>query len=272
MSFTKEIKNEILNKNFSSKDSYSFLRGYIYSKAIILNNFIKLQINDIYTKNTIIKLLKKNLISFLESGSTIKINRLDFDMVEDFSNPSLFFQGVFVGGGTISDLNKSSYHLQLSSNYEAYVDLMIKKLNDYDFNFSKIKHRNKFLIYIKKHEKISEFLNAIMAINSYFTFVDKQINRDYENNLNRINNIDVSNIKKFVSANIRHVNNIKKMYESKLENIFNINQLNFYNLLLEHQDESLSTLVQIYNEKYDKNITKSGVYHWLEKLNNKVSK
>ncbi|MGV2392982.1 UNVERIFIED_CONTAM: DNA-binding protein WhiA [Campylobacter lari] len=270
MSFTKEIKQEILEKKFNLKDSYAFVRGVVHSKALILDDVIKLRINDVLTRTTVLKLLTKIKVSHSSNNTIIKINKDEFNLIENFESPSAYFQGAFVGGGTISNLNYSSYHLQLSSNYELFIDIMMNKLNDYDFSFTKIMHKNKYLIYIKKHEKITDFLKAIIATNSLFNFMDKIINRDFENNINRLNNIDLSNIKKSVHANLKHIQNIKKVYENGLEGKFNAHQLNFFKLILENPDASLSSLATLFNERNEKQITKSGIYHWLEKLNNKV--
>ncbi|MCE6061559.1 DNA-binding protein WhiA [Mycoplasmopsis agalactiae] len=266
MNFTKEIKLEILNKKRNNEDASEFLRGYIYSKCIIEDDIIKLRIYDNLTKSTVLKSLNKIGIQYENKNSVILINKNDFSLVEEFSYPSSFFQGVFVGNGSISNLNNSSYHLQIASNYEQFIDVIINKLNEYDFNFVKIKHNKKFIAYIKKHEKISDFLKAISVTTSFFNFMDNTISRDFFNNTNRLRNIDASNINKIVNANSKYIKNINLMYELNLENNFSTEQLKLFNLIKENPNESLSSIAYLYTLRENKEITKSGIYHWLKKL------
>ncbi|MBT1315945.1 DNA-binding protein WhiA [Mycoplasma bovis] len=272
MNFTKEIKLEILSKKRNIDDASEFLRGYIYSKCIIDNDIIKLRIYDKSTKSTVLKSLNKIGIKYENKNTVILINKDNFSLIEDFSYPSSFFQGVFAGNGSISNLNNSSYHLQLASNYEEFIDIIINKLNEYDFNFVKIKHNNKFIAYIKKHEKISDFLKAISVTSSFFNFMDNTISRDFLNNTNRLRNIDASNINKIVTASNKYIKNIDLMYELELENKFNEDQLKLFQIMKENPNESLSSIADLYAYKENKSISKSGIYHWLKKLEKTVMK
>ncbi|WP_301006866.1 hypothetical protein [Mycoplasmopsis bovis] len=97
MNFTKEIKLEILSKKRNIDDASEFLRGYIYSKCIIDNDIIKLRIYDKSTKSTVLKSLNKIGIKYENKNTVILINKDNFSLIEDFSYPSSFFQGVFAG-------------------------------------------------------------------------------------------------------------------------------------------------------------------------------
>ncbi|MBZ4212901.1 DNA-binding protein WhiA [Mycoplasma sp. U97] len=277
MNFTKQIKQEILSKRRNNEDALEFLRGFIYAKGIISDNTINLRIHDKITKNTILKVIDKIGITVINNKSIIKIKKESIDLEQKFLYPSSFFQGTFVGGGSISNLSLSSYHLQISSNYEKFINIMLNKLNEYNFNFIKIKHNSKILIYIKKHEKISDFLKAISVTTSFFNFIDNTISRDFHNSHNRLKNIDASNIEKTIKANKHNLENINYIKENNLLSFFTIKQLDLFNLMLENSNESLSALAFIYNQKNSSNISKSGIHHWLKKLdtivnNHKVAK
>ncbi|WP_338822385.1 DNA-binding protein WhiA [Mycoplasmopsis felifaucium] len=273
MNFTQEVKNEIFQKKKTTNGEIKeFLRGFIYAKSYIENEKIKLRINDQDTKNLIVKYLIKLGIKVLIVNMQIVFNLSDFDLTEKFTNPSAFYQGVFAGSGSINNLDKSSYHLQISSNYKNFIDIIMNKLNEYDFEFNKIQHQNRFLIYIKKYEKICDFLKAIMASNSLFIFMENTINRDFNNNINRLNNIDFSNIKKSVNANQAHIKNINFIFSNNLTSSFKNEQIDAFNILLDNPESSLNSLVDIYNNSHLKPISKSGLYHWLNKLSGIVKK
>ncbi|WP_029513627.1 DNA-binding protein WhiA [Mycoplasmopsis primatum] len=266
MNFTQEIKNEILQKKRNAEDTLEFLRGFIYSKGIINNKTILLRIYNEETKNAILKLFSKISIDVKVKNKTLSFAFDLFDLDENFQYPSSFYQGVFMGGGIISNLNKSSYHLQLSSNYEKFIDVIINKLNEYDFNFLKIKHNQKFVAYIKKHEKISDFLKAISVTTSFFNFIDNTISRDFYNNNNRLKNIDASNVIKTLSANQRYINSINYVLNNRLEFLFSDMQIKLFAIIVEHPKNNLNDLVKKFNETTGKKMTKSGIYHWLKKL------
>ncbi|MBU4693702.1 DNA-binding protein WhiA [Mycoplasma zalophidermidis] len=269
--FTQKIKNEIFSKKRNKDEISEFLRGFIFANCT-QNEFITLKITSNETLDYILILLNFININYSLDKNQICINKNDFNLEVNFKDPASFFAGAFVGGGTISDLNKSSYHLQLSSNYEKFIDIFMNKLNEYDFGFQKIFHRKKFLIYIKKHEKISDFLKAINVIDSMFKLEDSRIKRDFDNTFNRINNIDLANLKRIVKSNQQHLKNIDYIYHNNLESCFTEKQLEFFTILKNNPDESLSKISEILLDESEIKISKSGLNHWLIKLREIVKK
>nr|WP_308436122.1 helix-turn-helix domain-containing protein [Mycoplasmopsis bovis] len=92
------------------------------------------------------------------------------------------------------------------------------------------------------------------------------------NNTNRLRNIDASNINKIVTASNKYIKNIDLMYELELENKFNDDQLKLFQIMKENPNESLSSIADLYAYKENKSISKSGIYHWLKKLEKTVMK
>lgn len=273
MNFTQEIKDEIVSKKrYSNEEIYEFLRGLVYAKGIIENDIVSLRINTSEFRNVVVKYFEKVKINLTVKNSQLSFNVSELPLEEKFLNPSAFYQGVFFGSGSISNLSKSSYHLQICSNYEKFIDVIMNKLNEYDFNFIRYERNSKYVIYIKKFEKISDFLKAISVSNSLFKFIDNTINRDFNNNINRLNNIDLSNIQKSINANNKHISNIKFIYDKHLEKHFSKEQLKMFEIIVNNPEESLNSLVNIFNENNEKPITKSGLYHWLTKLSQIVKK
>nr|WP_307939813.1 helix-turn-helix domain-containing protein [Mycoplasmopsis bovis] len=62
------------------------------------------------------------------------------------------------------------------------------------------------------------------------------------------------------------------MYELELENKFNDDQLKLFQIMKENPNESLSSIADLYAYKENKSISKSGIYHWLKKLEKTVMK
>ncbi|WP_029512951.1 DNA-binding protein WhiA [Mycoplasmopsis iners] len=272
MNFSLQIKHEIIERQKEINEIKDFIKGFIFGKGFFdLEENVIVQINDPIILQKFTAFLKKiNLKSQNENKNLIIHNVKDL-LNQEIAHLGNFFAGLFCATGTISNLDKTSYHLSMSSNYEFYTDEIIQKLNKYDFNFTKRHYKKKYLLYIKRQEKIADFLKAIEAINSFLTFEDSIITRDYDNNINRLNNIDFSNINKMAEAHKKYVQNINFIEEHNLTNLFEEKQLLFFNLIKNNPGESLGVLANMMSEKgYE--ISKSGVNHWLRKLQKEVEK
>ncbi|QSF13848.1 DNA-binding protein WhiA [Mycoplasma sp. Mirounga ES2805-ORL] len=272
MNFSLKVKNEILTRNNNRIQNLELIKGFIFSNAIKENGYYKLSIRGKEVRKLFINCLKKEHIEYKLNSIYIMIKFEDINLEKTIEQPPFFFAGVFAGGGSVNKLNTPSYHLELTSHYLEYIDLIQEKLNKYSFGFVQIKHQNKYVIYIKKHEKISDFLKAILTFNSLFNFEESIIKRDFENNVNRINNIDLSNIKKIINSNSKIINNFQFIKENNMLDKLKPKEIVFFELLSENSSESLVNLVGILNEKHNIQITKSGLYHWIKKLDKIANK
>ncbi|UUD34791.1 DNA-binding protein WhiA [Mycoplasmopsis caviae] len=273
MNFTYFVKNEIINRKKNDVESLEYLRGLIFGNGLIKNESILLNIRNQEFFDLIVALIKRlNLHYEIKNSRTLILNKCDIDLDVEFIKPSLFFAGVFQAGGSISNLGKTSYHMQLSSNYEQFIDIIMNKLNEYYFNFQKIKHQNKYIIYVKQKEKIEDFLKAILALESFYKFTDITIKRDFENSFNRINNIDIYNIKKAVNANVKHVENLNYLFNNNLLNHFSNEQISVYKILLSNPETPLSNISLLLEKEQNLIKSKSTIHHWLTKARNIVIK
>ncbi|VEU78003.1 DNA-binding protein WhiA [Mycoplasmopsis columbinasalis] len=270
INFTRKVKIELFQKTKPSAKNFDFLLGFLWAKSQLdLEKNIFLIIKDELTKEKLLAFLKELKIEHQIENSNLIIFKNQIDFQTQINNLSNFFAGFFCGGGTISDFKHTSYHLELSSYYEQFIDLVLEKLNKYNFGFQKISYRQKYLIYLKKHEKIADFLKAIEARNAYFEFEEEKIKRDFYNNINRIDNIDFSNINRIANANGRHIDNINLIFAKNLESKFSQHQLKAFEIVLANPGESLQSLSEIMIKNGIK-ITRSGLNHWLRKLDEVV--
>ncbi|MEE3928153.1 DNA-binding protein WhiA [Mycoplasmopsis ciconiae] len=266
ISFSKQIKLEVLENQKLPKYIKSFLNGFILSNAKVENQTYIINIKYQPIRDYIISFLQKLRISFEHKNTIIKINMDNFKIKEQIDHPSNFFAGVFCGGGNLSTKNSTSYHLEISSYYIVNLQFMIEKLNQYNFNFSIIKRRQRYIAYIKKTELLVDFLAAIEAKNAYFELQDIKIKRDIENSINRVNNIDFSNLTRVAQSSINHIKLINYMFENNLEKYFNQEQLVFFRLKSEFPELTLNEIKAILQSEHNIFITKGGLNHWIIKL------
>ncbi|QDY87603.1 DNA-binding protein WhiA [Mycoplasma anserisalpingitidis] len=264
-SFAQEIKLEIIDNQKLPKNIKSFIKGFIFSGAKIIDDeYVCIIRNKIYLEK-IINLLKIIKIEFTVHNTKLSINKKYFKN-ESINYPSSYFAGVFFSSGSCFNKNSTSYHLEFSCYYEKNMNVLIEKLNSYDFDFHILNRNNKFTAYIKKIDKICEFLLAIEAKKAYFSLQDVKIERDLENTINRVNNIDFSNLTKVAKSSINHIKMINFIFENNLDGYFNQNQLVFFNIKLEHPELSLQNISEILENEYNIFISKGGLNHWINKL------
>ena len=133
-----------------------------------------------------------------------------------------------------------------------------------------IKRRNQYVVYLKKAQEIADFLAGIGATNSYLEFENIRMTRDFYNIDNRINNCDIANSVRTNVAALEQLKDIeildKYLGLGRLESDLYI----LANLRLENPEDSLRELARKFNEKTEKNISKSGINHLFIKLKNKA--
>lgn len=270
MSFAFEIKKELLSKELSLDNAHAFVAGLITVAGVREGSKTVIKLNNNETSFVI-----KDLLKQLKIKNSSSPENKNFIVIEDFEPslqiklPAHFFAGAFVGGGSISDAESTSYHLEIQLHSHQNAVMLQSFLNKYpQFNFALIQRRSQWVLYLKKSEQISDFIRAIEAIESLMIFENRRIERDFKNQLNRYSNLDVYNQQKMVDANFVFKEQYDLIKQKKLQNLFSESELSFYKLKHDNQYSSLAELTDMFNQKYKANKTRGGLNHWLIKLRN----
>ncbi|WP_033179022.1 DNA-binding protein WhiA [[Mycoplasma] anseris] len=270
-SFSQSIKQEIITKPRVQKNSNIELLNGIFATAFFIDDYYLLTINTKETLEFIINLLNKyNLVFQMPRKNQVLIHSKYLS--KDIKKQGNYFAGVFLSGGSISDVHSTSYHLELKLFNEQKALEIRDILNKYDFNFKLMQRNNAFFLYIKKVEAICDFLKAIEALESYLEFEETKIERDFKNNINRLTNFDIYNQQRIANSNQLFLNNWNKIKQTHHEDLFSENELLFFNLKEENLDSSLNELVILLNEKHKIKKAKSTLNNYLLKLSRIVKK
>lgn len=172
-----------------------------------------------------------------------------------------YLRGVFLGGGSISDPEKT-YHLELVTNNSEYAESIRKLINSYALNAKVVNRKGNFVVYLKEGEQIVDFLNIVGAHKALLSLENVRIYKEMRNNVNRIVNCETANLSKIVNASMRQIHNIELIktrigFDNIPEGLAEIAELR-----LMYPDASLKEL----GEMMDPPIGKSGVNHRLRKL------
>ena len=299
MSFAMKVKEEIIRLKSDKTEKVSLLSAYIRNNAVITENSILINtenidiskyilklINELYNINPIITVRKsfnfKRNLSYLikiinkkdvilkdlslanDDGFFINIPRIY--IYEDDDAKRSYLRGLFLATGSINDPKTARYHLEfLIDDYE-YALFVCELLDDYNLNSKLIERNNGFMVYIKESEKISDFLKILNSVSSVLYYEDIKSYREQKNLINRLNNCEQANVEKTINSALEIISDIEL-----IENKIGLDALDDKLKLVclyrkKYKEVSLSELSNIISIENNINLTKSGLNHRLRKI------
>jgi DNA-binding protein WhiA len=127
--------------------------------------------------------------------------------------------------------------------------------------------RNKgWMIYLKEAERISDFLKLIEANGSVMKFEDIRIYRDISNMVNRMNNCDIANQRKTLSAALQQLEDI--VYIEKKVGLKKLPRSAYEAAILrkKYPEASIIEIAEKYQKRTGKPISKSAINHRFRSL------
>jgi len=215
----------------------------------------KYQIEIVSNVDEIIDDLK---IDFLDG----KISR---ETVYNDQTISGYLAGSFLSSGSVNSPHSSDYHLELAftnENYCKWVGKLFNRFRGYQLEPKKTIRRNKYVIYFKRSDQISNFLVLIGAVHSCMEFENVRVDRDFMNTTNRLSNFDTANMERTIKTAKKQIEEITYIQEVLgLNAISNRKAELLCELRLEHESASMEDLAKLMSEILGKEITKSNINH-----------
>lgn len=172
-----------------------------------------------------------------------------------------YIRGAFLGGGSISNPEKT-YHLEFVTNNEEHSKDLSSIINSFNLNSKIVMRKDNYVIYIKEGEQIVDMLNIMGAHQALLQIENIRVFKDIRNNINRIVNCETANLGKTINASVRQVKNIeyidKQIGLDKIPK--NLQEIAYLRLV--HRDASLKEL----GTKLSVPVGKSGVNHRLRRI------
>nr|WP_312985908.1 DNA-binding protein WhiA [Clostridioides sp.] len=201
-------------------------------------------------------------LGMLEPGDGFfTVNKVPEKLVEEDECKRAFLRGAFLGGGSISDPDKS-YHMEFVTNSEEFAISLKDLINSLGLNSKIVPRKNNHIVYLKESEQISDLLSVIGAHKALLSLQNTKVLKEMRNNVNRIVNCETANLSKTVNASVRQVEDINLI--QKTIGISNLpkNLQEIALIRVEYEDMTLKELGEI----LDPPIGKSGVNHRLRKI------
>ena len=172
-----------------------------------------------------------------------------------------FLRGAFLAAGSVNSPERANYHLEIFTTHEELAEELVQIMKEFDLPAKITERTGGFIVYIKRAEKIVDFLATIGATQTMLRFEDIRMMRDMRNSVNRMMNAEMANMQKTADAANKQVQQI----------LFIANAIGDLDLLpkklrdiaqarLEQPDASLSELGDSLE------ISKSGANHRMRKL------
>lgn len=251
----------------SARHIFSLLKDYfnIHSKLMVKKSN-SLKKNNIYM--VIIEeamgvrgLLRDTGILKEVDGILTLDYRIDEEMVRTDELKMSYIRGAFIGGGSVSNPEKT-YHLEFVTHSEEYAKDLCKLINLFSLNSKVIQRKNSYIVYLKEGEQISNLLGILGAHTALLELENIRIMKEMRNNVNRLVNCETANLSKTVNAAVRQVESIKLIQKEIGLQRLPQNLREIAELRLSYPDESLKEL----GEMLDPPVGKSGVNHRLRKI------
>lgn len=288
MSFSSEVKKELseianlANKKLVKQE----LIGYLIScnSSLIAKKKIRYATESEYNINRFSKLLTNLQIDHeieIEGASfVITINKKQIDFiqfikleenkikigVEEQTEKSeeehkAFIRGTFLGGGSINN-PENTYHLEIVYSSKDNANLAKTILSKYQIITKELERKNKYSLYEKEAEQISNLLAFMGANRSVLNFEEIRVQKEMREKVNRLVNCETANLTKTINASIEQIEAIKKLQETNQFSQLDDNLKEIALLRLENPDMSLVEL----GKKLNQPIGKSGVNYRLKKI------
>lgn len=196
--------------------------------------------------------------------------KISKEIVYNDETISGYLAGAFLASGSVNSPSSSNYHLEItmvSENYAKWLSKLFLKYKKIEMSPKVTSRRDKYLIYFKKSDQISNFLIMIGAANSCMEFENQRAYRDYTNNTNRLINLDMANMSKTTEVAKKQIKEIKY-----IDDVLGIH--NFHNpkkellcyFRLDNESLSMSEIADKLSEEMGIIITKSNVNHMFRDL------
>jgi len=179
--------------------------------------------------------------------------------------PRAYLRGAFLASGSVNNPETSSYHFEMTTSDSEHALTLQLILNDLDLNARVLKRKKGYICYIKEAEKIGDFLRAVGAVGSVLSFEDMRIIRDMRNSDNRLNNCEIANETKTLTAADQQIEDIELIRQKKGADFLNDKLIFVAELRIEFPEENLAELAEIATSRGNP-LTKSGINHRMRSI------
>ena len=224
-------------------------KGYIYSLTI-----------DPDMKSE--SILRETGILLVKEGSNYISDGIYQDIVKKKCDRKSYLRGAFLACGSVSDPSKE-YHLDFTLEHEQLAHDLRRLIGTFEDLEGKITTRkDKYVVYMKKSEYISDLLALMGADSQVLRFENTRIEKEVVSQAVRLTNCDSANTDRTILAAEKQIAAIRKLKDSGKIGILSDKLAEVAELRVEHPEASLVEL----GEMMDPPLKKSGINNRLKRI------
>lgn len=301
MSFTSEVKEGVIRNELSESARKAQLCGIVQQLASMTISSGQLALTIKSTVASLIKMVSLDIRHFYDVRSelsatrqsnlnklqvyTLTVNEKVHEILDDLDlwtqhglqdHPRLAFlkndemiraylTGCFLASGSVNSPRTTAYHLEIKTDSSGHAAFICKLLERFYITPKVTERRGKSVVYVKKGTQIADFLK-LMNSDAVMDYEDIRIQRDFVNNLYRLDNIKIANDQKSQAVADKQLEVLNYLKENNLLDQLSEKEREIAQLRLDHPDASLSELSDYYYEMTGQELSKSGIRHRFEKI------
>ena len=181
-------------------------------------------------------------------------------------NARAYLQGCFLASGSINSPKTTNYHCEITTSNEQLAACIQKVMERFFLPARLIERKNVYVVYIKAGDKIADFLRLCNASNALFAFEDNRIQRDFYNQLTRLDNCEVANEMKTFKAAKEQIECIRILEENAAKLTIPEKITRVMEVRKRHPEASVNELCDEVYKEFGETISKSGMKHRLSKI------
>ncbi|HEY8462497.1 MAG TPA: DNA-binding protein WhiA, partial [Bacillota bacterium] len=175
-----------------------------------------------------------------------------------------FLRGAFLAGGSITDPQKKTYHLEIVTQSEDFANGLVYLMSLFHLKAKLSSRKGQFPVYLKDSEAIGKFLSLIKAHHGLIKLEEVKVIKELRGEVNRLVNCETANLGKSLAAAWKQIEMIREFGIQRLpENLRSVALVR-----LEHPEASLREL----GEYHSPPLSKSAVNHRLRQIREYIKK
>ena len=207
-------------------------------------------------------ILRETGILLVKEGSNYISDGIYQDIVKKKCDRKSYLRGAFMACGSVSDPGKE-YHLDFTVEHEQLANDIRRLIGTFDDLEGKITRRKeKYVVYMKRSEYISDMLALIGADMSVLALENTRIEKEVVNKAQRLMNCDSANADRTVNAAEKQIAAINKLKDSGMLGALSDRLIEVAELRIEHPEASLTEL----GEMMEPPLKKAGVNSRLQRI------
>ncbi len=231
MSFSFEVKEEICRIDERNPDDLmAELAGMVLFGQVVESDQLKIVTENVLVINRLQRLssLVENSVFMMDETANAYTATMEGEVLHRFYNAlgisedqklshqvpealirtgkqfAAFLRGAVLGGGYFSD-PASGYHFELVTPYYSLAKSALALLNKHQSGFRMVVRRSNYVIYLKDSQKIYDLLYILGARSSAFELMNIKIEKETNNNNNRIDNCASYNLDKAMNKSVEQI-------------------------------------------------------------------